>query len=274
MPSINYPVIGGEQNLPFYVCGVGIDFCQNDIYRCEGFPNPQFVIFTHGEGELIIDNKKYCLRKNCAFFMPAHIPHQYYCTAGEWRSWWINFSGRDTDNLLSCLKFTEPEVYNSIIDDNELLDILRKIFYIIDSDKLFGNYYASVYLYEFILEFYKRAKKIPSFSNDLPKGFINAIELIDSSYSDKISMEQLCKISDLSEAHLCRLFRKHFGMRPIEYLNKKRIQKAKELLTLSYISVESAAEQVGFENPSYFGKLFRRYEGFTPSEYKKSCFHK
>ena len=124
-------------------------------------------------------------------------------------------------------------------------------------------------MYEFILEIYKFSRKITSLPDEAPDGLINALELIDKKYTDKITMDQLCKASDLSEAHLCRLFKKHFDMRPMEYLNKKRIQRAKELLTLSYISVERAALSVGFETPSYFGRLFRRYEGCTPSEYKK-----
>lgn len=50
MPYISYPIIGGENRLPYYVCGVGKDFCQNDIYRREGFPYPQFVISVDKDG--------------------------------------------------------------------------------------------------------------------------------------------------------------------------------------------------------------------------------
>lgn len=273
MPSINYPVIGGEKELPYYVCGIGIDFCQNNICRREGFQYPQFVLFTNGEGEMILDGKKINLHKNSGFYMPARIPHEYYNTDGDWRSWRINFSGRDTDKLLGSLGFTEPMIFSGFTDTERLMRILRKIFRTMKNDALFGNYYASGFLYEFILEFYKCVNKIPDNSDKITGGLVNVIEFIEKNYMGKISMEQLCRAADMSEAHLCRLFKKHFGMRPIEYLNKKRIQKAKELLTLSYISVESAATSIGFENPSYFSKLFHRYEGCTPSEYKEIHFH-
>lgn len=269
MPYISYPVIGAEQSLPYYVCGIGIDFCQNDIYRPEGYPYPQFVIFTDGEGEMLVGDKTIALRKKSAFFMPANIPHEYCCIGGEWRSHWINFSGRDADDLLVSLGFTEPMVFNNATDDERLLRILRKIYQAMSSDALYGNFYASGFLYQFILEMYKHSRKIPSLHDEAPDGFLSALELIDKNYTEKITMDKLCRVSDLSEAHLCRLFKKHFDMRPMEYLNKKRIQRAKELLTLSYISVERAAASVGFETPSYFGRLFRRYEGCTPSEYKQ-----
>lgn len=270
MPYISYPIIGGESRLPYYVCGVGIDFCQNDIYRGEGFPYPQFVIFVQGEGELVMGKKTIPLRENSAFFIPAHVPHNYYRTGGDWRTWWINFSGRDASTLLETLGFTSTIILNRITEIESLLCILTKIYNIMNDDILFGNYYASAFLYEFILEFYKSSQKIPSLTDKAPNGLLFVIEYIDSCYTDKITMEMLCKCADLSEAHLCRLFKKHLGIRPMEYLNKKRLQKAKELLTTSYISVERVAENVGFSTPSYFGKLFRMYEGCTPSEYRKS----
>ncbi len=268
MPSINFPVIGEERNLPYYVCGIGIDFDQNDIDRNEGFNYPQFVIFTEGEGEMLLWGKKIALRKNCALFLPADIPHIYYRTSAKWQSWWINFSGRDIDNLLASLGFAEPMIISNAADDERILRILRKVYQTMSNDSLYGNYYASGFLYEFFLEMYKHSQKIPSFQDTAPNGLANTVDFIDGHYAEKITMEQLCRVSDLSEGHLCRLFKKHFGMRPMEYLNKKRIQRAKELLTLSYISVECAASRVGYETPSYFGRLFRRYEGCSPSEYK------
>ncbi|MCC8041954.1 MAG: AraC family transcriptional regulator [Oscillospiraceae bacterium] len=269
MPSINYPVIGEEQNLPYYVCGIGIEFEQNDIFRREGFKYPQFVIFTKGEGEMLLEGKKIALKQNSAIYLPANVPHTYYSIGGEWQSWWINFSGRDIDMLLETLGFTEPTIIGNTADYERLLRILRKIYNTMKNDNLYGNYYASGFLYEFMLEMYKHSRKIPSFYDDGPNGFIKAVDYMGKNYAERITMEKLCRVSDLSEAHLCRLFKKHYGMRPMEYLNKTRIQHAKELLTQSHISVENAAVSVGFETPSYFGRLFRRYEGCSPSEYKK-----
>lgn len=268
MPYINFPIIGNERQLPYYVFGVGVDFCQNDVYRSEGYPHPQFVFFTQGEGEMVIGERTIPLPKNSSFFIPAHVPHRYYNTGGEWHSWWIYFNGTGVPALLEPLGFTSP-IFNQPAENEHLFRILRKIYNVITGDKLFGNHYASAYLYEFILEYY-RFSKLPSPNSDVPNGMLRAIEHIDAHYVEKITMERLCRCADLSEAHLCRLFKKHLGMRPMEYLNKKRIQKAKELLTSSYISVESAAAKVGFGSPSYFGKLFRTYEGCTPSEYRRS----
>lgn len=98
-------------------------------------------------------------------------------------------------------------------------------------------------------------------------GISHAVDLINSDFTKRITMEMLCEVSNLSESHLCRLFKKHLGMRPMEYLNRRRIEEARKLLELSYLSMESVSEQVGIDSVSYFGKLFRRYEGMSPSEY-------
>ncbi len=269
MPHIYYPVIGAEQNLPVYVGGVGIEFKQDNIFRPKGFCYPQFIIFTEGDGEIIVDGKKMTLKKKCALFLPADTPHEYYSTTEVWQTWWVNFTGYDAERLLETLGFSKPMIISNATDDERLLRLLRNIYQNMKTDALFGNFYASGYLYEFLLEMYRYSNKILTSSEKSQNRLTGVIQYIDGNFTRKISMDELCKVSDLSEAHLCRLFKKYFGMRPMEYLNKKRIQRSKELLSISYVSVESASSRVGFDTPSYFGRLFRRYEGCSPSEYKE-----
>ena len=72
----------------------------------------------------------------------------------------------------------------------------------------------------------------------------------------------------LSKQQLCRLFNRYLGSRPMEYVAKRRIQAAKELLTSTKLSIEEISERVGFCSGSYFCKLFCRYEGMTPSHFR------
>ena len=82
-------------------------------------------------------------------------------------------------------------------------------------------------------------------------------------------MEKLSEVSGMSKQYLCRLFRNTLDTRPMEYVAKRRIQAAKELLTGTKMSIEEISEQTGFCDNSYFCKLFRRYEGITPTQFRK-----
>ena len=139
----------------------------------------------------------------------------------------------------------------------------------IRSDSVFGNYKASGYLYDFLIEFYR----IISFSSSYASpnhALTKAVDHINLNYTSHISMEDLCAVSGVSKQYLCLLFRKILFCRPTEYIAKRRIQAAKEILTGTAKTVEDIALETGFCSESYFCKLFKRYEGITPTAFRNT----
>ncbi len=76
----------------------------------------------------------------------------------------------------------------------------------------------------------------------------------------------------LSSDYFSRLFLKITKCRPIEYIQRKRIEKAQLLLATTYLSLEDIAEQTGINSVSYFSRLFKRYTGLSPNKYRKEKF--
>ncbi len=96
-----------------------------------------------------------------------------------------------------------------------------------------------------------------------------AAEYINLNYEKKITIDDLCRISGYSPAHLRRLFIKHYSCSPTEYILERRIDAAKEmLLDMPTKSTEEIAQSLGVCSPSYFCKLFKERVGLTPLEYK------
>lgn len=91
---------------------------------------------------------------------------------------------------------------------------------------------------------------------------------MDSHLADKIELSQLAAASGLSKSHFCKFFKDRTGMRPMEYLNVIRINKAAALLRTGSYSVIEAALESGFQHLSYFSKWFKACMNMTPSEYK------
>ncbi|MBN1671626.1 MAG: helix-turn-helix transcriptional regulator [Kiritimatiellae bacterium] len=71
-----------------------------------------------------------------------------------------------------------------------------------------------------------------------------------------------------SYEHLCRVFKRHFGISPLGYFNNARLEKAKILLRDPSKSVRDVARRLGYADPGYFARLFRRYTGTAPGAYK------
>lgn len=95
------------------------------------------------------------------------------------------------------------------------------------------------------------------------------IAYLENNYCADFSVDVLAEICNLSLSSFRRIFLECKGMSPVEYRNRLRIQKASELLRTGRYTVSEVAEQTGIHDVKYFGKLFKRYAGMTPSALRK-----
>lgn len=90
---------------------------------------------------------------------------------------------------------------------------------------------------------------------------------LDSHYTEKVSLDKIAQNMYLSTFYISKIFKTETGDTPINYLISLRMEKAKELLESAEVSsVQDAAARVGYEDVSYFSKLFKKYHGFPPSK--------
>ncbi|MDR0271483.1 bifunctional transcriptional activator/DNA repair enzyme AdaA [Paenibacillus sp.] len=92
---------------------------------------------------------------------------------------------------------------------------------------------------------------------------------MDRNFTEPINLGLLGEICHGSPYHLHRTFKKIMNITPVEYLQRLRLDHAKDLLTQSDLPVAAIGKQVGLPNTSYLISLFKRRFGYTPSEYRK-----
>jgi AraC-like DNA-binding protein len=95
-----------------------------------------------------------------------------------------------------------------------------------------------------------------------------ARRFIDESYHEPINLEEMARTARLSRFHFLRVFRDTFRETPHQYLQKRRIARAKELLAAGHHSVTDVCFEVGFESLGSFSTLFRRTVGQSPMHYR------
>jgi len=96
------------------------------------------------------------------------------------------------------------------------------------------------------------------------------MQYLENNLSNDASVEYLASLCSVSAGSFRRSFVAHTGMSPVEYRNRLRVRKAADLLKTGEYTVSEVAEQVGIHDLKYFGKLFRRYIGLSPREFKKT----
>lgn len=123
-----------------------------------------------------------------------------------------------------------------------------------------GLYHLLMYCFETIRSCRKQS---------CPDILYQCIEIIENSYFQNITLHEVASLIGVSPPYLSRVFKKEMGINFIDYLNKIRIEKAKELLGNEDIKIHEVSEKVGFNNPEYFTRIFKKYIGQTPIKFRQ-----
>lgn len=95
-----------------------------------------------------------------------------------------------------------------------------------------------------------------------------AIQLVKRRSRENITLGIVSEELGVSSFYLSKLFQKHTGMNFTEYLTQRRIAQAKRLLENGEMNIKEIAYATGFNSQSYFSKIFKKYVGTAPSDYK------
>lgn len=104
----------------------------------------------------------------------------------------------------------------------------------------------------------------------IPKAIRKAVEYIEANYGEPLTLDDAAAAAAMSRYHFSRSFRLHTGSTFKGYLNRLRIAEAKRLMQAEGLNVSEAAFRVGYNDLSYFSRVFKRAEEITPSRYCKA----
>lgn len=200
--------------------------------------------------------------------------------SGDWNN--VNHALREilSENLNK--DNVTPEMVHNLF--NALASTAIRTVYEIQStlEEIFGKNYsiyshleANITLHnkkEYIIGVFE---KITNFINDNKKFhnenlYNHMIQFIQENYKKDLSLNMIAEMIGFSPSYISWIFKDVSGMNFIDYLNSYRVEKAKDLLKENELSIGEIAETVGFNNANYFIRVFKKYEGITPGQYKKS----
>lgn len=93
---------------------------------------------------------------------------------------------------------------------------------------------------------------------------------IHSHYKEAISLQSIAGSANICKSKCCKVFKSQIGQSPIDFLNHYRLNLSGDLLKTTSMSISDIALECGFNNLSYYSKIFLRYYGCTPSEFRQS----
>jgi len=103
----------------------------------------------------------------------------------------------------------------------------------------------------------------------IPPFVKEAMAYVNENYDEKVTLESISKILYVSPTYFGIAFKKSTGISFVDYLTSIKINKAKEIMTFLSCSIKEVAMKVGYDDYSYFCKVFKKHTSFTPLEYRK-----
>ena len=171
---------------------------------------------------------------------------------------------RTHDNIIFCSPFSD--VLDSFIDLYNVLTsypISGDVTKYIHVSQLVHNIFTSLY------DLVANVNKIKDITPAQESNINTAIKYIANNYQNELNLEIVSNQIGYSQFYFSKLFKEQMGMTIHQYINEYRINKAKDLLAYSKLSVNSIATKVGFKNTLTFIRNFERIVRMTPSEYRE-----
>ena len=260
-----------------YVQELGDFYCGPEYYTTrENLPSYLIKLCVSGEGTLDYDGQSYVIRPGNLFWIDCNKP-QYYCTSpavGHWRILWVHFYGAPCEAYYKL--FLSQNDGRAVVHPSSdmairsTLDTLLKL-YLEGGNTLQDDVQASAMLTQLMSHCIHAAG--PHSANRLPNYVIDARSYINMHYAERITLDDLSRSISINKFYLQKLFKRCIGLSPNEYLIHTRLTHAKQLLRTSTTPISQIAMDVGINNIGHFITLFKRYEGITPSAYRRRWYN-
>lgn len=159
------------------------------------------------------------------------------------------------------------------VNDPAVFQILQRLMFLFTEDHPYKEYFVDNMLRELIIRILQtNERKIYSTDTLMLKEnsrLAYVVRYIRSHLHEDLDVERLSRKACMSVSHFHRVFKEELGTSPVEFINNERIKLASSLLKNQDLSIKEVFMCCGFENRSYFNRVFKRRQNSTPGEYQQ-----
>lgn len=230
-----------------------------------------FVLF--GSGTLITSREKRTLSRGDVFLLFEGEEYEYYPSSTDpWSYIWVDFRCNDTPRLFEPCGITREKPYVRLSDLTASLGFLKSMYEAYDASER-SHLVCTAYLLLLMSELMKNAARTGfalEQASVKQRHVREILTYINNNYRLPLTLADIAAANHISVSRMMGLFSEVVGMSPIAYLNRYRVSYACELLRKSNSSIGEVSNAVGVEDRLYFSRLFRKWRGMSPREYRQS----
>ena len=267
--SIHHTYVGGENTNALYL-------------HCH--PQAEFFCLEEGELKFYVEEQEITLHSGDAIYIPPNLVHHADQELGsacsydalvfsmEWISGYLGDEGNLYGNMLQKYRTESITVFRR--DNKDHGESLKRLWHFKDYAGRPIHVYEMKLLGEIMISLQEIYNALSEKLSLLDKGDASregvqkVIDHLLSHYGAEQTIGGMAAVSGYSESHFCHRFKAVTGYAPVAYLNRIRVIKAAERLIISDDKIAQIAADCGFDNISYFNRVFRNEMGMAPGEYR------
>lgn len=239
-------------------------------HRPKGRKDYQLLYIASGKGHFFIHGEEKTVSAgNIIIYLPDQPQEYVYYRADQTDVYWVHFTGNEVEEIL---KYYNINLQNNILYIGTSPDYQWLFSQMIQELQLCRPRYdelISLQLRNIFVLISRAIMSAKKFSSTSEKEVAFAIYYFRKNYNTEISIEEYSKSRGLSNCWFIQCFKEITGSSPLQYILKLRISNAQSLLENTDYTITEIANMVGYTNSLYFSRLFHKYIGMSPKEYRK-----
>ena len=239
-------------------------------YWQKGRRDYQILYVANGKTHFWFDGKEEIVSAgHMVLYKPEEIQKYVYYLEDNPEVFWIHFTGSDVKNILAYhgISLDEHVFYCGVLPDYKAL--FRKI---IQELKLcrygYEDYIASLFN-DILLLVDRQQHEQKKATGNVQEQIERAAAYFNENYNTKISIDDYAESLHISTNWFIHNFKQYAGMSPAQYILSLRMVNAQSLLERTTYNIKEISEIVGYENPLYFSRVFKKEIGKSPAQYRK-----
>ncbi len=272
----------GLADFPFniYLCSIPLDF---PLVPAHWHNDMEIIYIKKGQGRITVDLVPIVVNSGDIIVVPPgqlHSIEQFEDQSMEYENIIFQLNMLMAVQGDTCTeKFFQPllqrqiSIWNHYTPDSSVYPVLSNCLDTMDNIcKTFAPGYELAIKGQLFTLFYSLISFIkdplPSHQNKSLDRLKDILKYVETNYSDKISIADAADICGFSQSHFMKFFKQNMAVSFTDYLNDYRLTMATRLLVSSSDSIVNIAAETGFDNLSYFNRLFKRKYGCTPTAFR------
>lgn len=238
--------------------------------RPNGRKDYQLLYIASGKTHFIIDDKDEELQAGHMVLYRPGVP-QYYIYHGKEHPevYWVHFTGKDVEEILEKYDIFSDQSILYTGTSPEYQQIFSQMIRELQVCHSYFDQILILLLKQIFLLIHRHIEEGSHIHNHLQAEITETIHYFHENFSNQININEYAKKRHMSTSWFIRSFKQYTGMTPGQYITSIRIAKARVLLESTDYSVNEVAAIIGYENPLYFSRIFKKHTGSSPANYRK-----